>query len=71
MKKIKKGKLIDFNRGDVYHKVIGDTERNLIEEALRRSFGNQTIASKILGINRNTLRFKIKKFGINTRKYKI
>lgn len=57
--------------GDIYNKVITETEGNLIEKALERSFGNQSIAAKLLGINRNTLRFKIKKLGIKVDKYKI
>ncbi len=58
-------------KGHVYDKVISDTERDLIEKALTRSFGNQSIASKILGINRNTLRSKIKKLQINVKRFKI
>lgn len=59
-----------FNKGEIYSKIIGDTEKLLIEKALEYSSGNQIIASKILGLNRNTLRTKIKKLGINVRVYK-
>lgn len=62
---------IASNRGEVYSKVIYNTEKVLVEKALMQSFGNQSIAAKILGINRNTLRLKINKFGIKTRKFKI
>ena len=55
----------------IYNKVISNTEKVLIEKALKRAFGNQSIASKILGINRNTLRTKIKKMKIDVRAYKI
>ena len=58
-------------RGRVYNKVICDTEKLLIEKALKRSFGNQSIASKLLGINRNTLRIKIKKLKVEIGKFKI
>lgn len=54
-----------------YRKVIKDTEKMLMEKALERSFGNQSIASKLLGINRNTLRVKIKKFSIDVRRFRI
>jgi DNA-binding protein Fis len=71
MKKETKDFFVVFNRGKAYHEVVSDAEKAIIEEALRRSFGNQTIASKILGINRNTLRFKIKKFNIDISEFKI
>jgi DNA-binding protein Fis len=59
------------NAGKVYDKVIAETEKELIEKALERSFGNQSIAAKILGVNRNTLHSKITKFEIDVEKYKI
>lgn len=57
--------------GKVYNKAMEITEKALIEEALKRSFGNRTIASKLLGINRNTLRFKINRLGIDVRRFRI
>jgi len=57
--------------GHIYDKVIGDTEKLLIEKALKKSFGNRSIAAKILGINRNTLRLKIKKMRIDVGQFKI
>lgn len=39
-------------------------ERTLIERALRESGGNQTKAAQRLGISRDTLRYRLKKFGI-------
>lgn len=57
--------------GEIYDKVIGQTEKMLIEKALKRSFGNQSIAAKILGLNRNTLRLKIKKLNIDVKSFKI
>ena len=62
---------LTIGRGKVYNKVINDTEKMLIEEALKRSFGNQSIAAKILGINRNTLRVKVRKLKIDSRKFRI
>jgi two-component system, NtrC family, response regulator AtoC len=39
-------------------------ERSLIERALREAGGNQTKAAQRLGISRDTLRYRLKKFGI-------
>jgi two-component system response regulator AtoC len=39
-------------------------ERALIEQALREAGGNQTKAALRLGISRDTLRYRLKKFGI-------
>jgi two-component system, NtrC family, response regulator AtoC len=39
-------------------------ERAMIEQALREAGGNQTKAAQRLGISRDTLRYRIKKFGI-------
>ncbi|HKP48644.1 MAG TPA: sigma-54 dependent transcriptional regulator [Gemmatimonadales bacterium] len=39
-------------------------ERSLIERAMRESGGNQTKAAQRLGITRDTLRYRLKKFGL-------
>ena len=39
-------------------------ERALIEQAIRESDGNQTRAAQRLGISRDTLRYRLKKYGI-------
>lgn len=62
---------LTIKNGEIYHSVIGTIERMLIEKALERSYGNQILASKILGINRNTLRTKIKKLNISVGRFKI
>ncbi len=59
------------DRRVVYKTIVEAVEKPLIEKALERTFGNQIKAAKILGINRNTLRTKINKFGINPEKWKI
>lgn len=54
----------------VYEKVISYIEKILIEKTLERSYGNQVMAAKILGLNRNTLHAKIKKLNINVQRFK-
>jgi len=56
--------------GEIYRVVIDSTEKVLIEKALERSSGNQLGAAKFLGLNRNTLRTKIKKLQIDTKQFK-
>jgi Fis family transcriptional regulator len=48
----------------VYDMVIHCVEKPLLESVLHRVQGNQTHAAQMLGINRNTLRKKIKVHGI-------
>lgn len=56
--------------GKIYRHIIDDTERVLIEKALNKTHGNQILAARLLGLNRNTLRSKIKKLNINKLKFK-
>ena len=48
----------------VYDMVINCVEKPLLESVLNRVSGNQTHAAQMLGINRNTLRKKMKAHGI-------
>lgn len=57
-------------KGNVHRAVLEAVEKPLIEHTLERTDGNQLKAAKILGINRNTMRAKIKRLGINTEIYK-
>ncbi|MFN3480057.1 MAG: sigma-54-dependent transcriptional regulator [Thermodesulfovibrionales bacterium] len=50
---------------NLYPTVIGEVEKALISIVLQEVDRNQLRASKILGINRNTLRSKIKEYGLN------
>lgn len=58
------------NKGEIYAEVVGRVEKILIEKALERSLGNQFEASRLLGINRNTLHAKMKKLSIDAGKFK-
>ncbi len=51
----------------IYRKVLAQVEPPLIEETLAFTGGNQSRAAKILGMTRNTLRNKLKHYGISAR----
>jgi two-component system response regulator AtoC len=44
---------------------LGQWERSMIERAMREAGGNQTRAAQRLGISRDTLRYRLKKFGLH------
>jgi Fis family transcriptional regulator len=48
----------------VYDMVIAHVERSLLCAIMARATGNQTHAAEMLGMNRNTLRAKLAKYGI-------
>jgi len=50
--------------GEIYSMVIQRVEKPLITLVLKRTDGNQVRAANLLGINRNTLRKKIKELGV-------
>ena len=43
---------------------LEQVERSILEEALRQAEGDRTIAGKLLGVERNTLRYKLNKYGL-------
>jgi two-component system response regulator AtoC len=43
---------------------LEDVERQLLVQALERCGGNQTHAGQLLGINRDQVRYRIEKFGL-------
>lgn len=53
-----------FYPENMHDLIMSKVEKPLLIQILRRVGGNQVQASKILGINRNTLRKKIKIYGI-------
>ncbi|MBU1726800.1 MAG: hypothetical protein KJ880_04140 [Candidatus Omnitrophica bacterium] len=60
----------DGAKGTLYRLVLEAIEKPLIEQVLEQVDGNQLKAAKILGINRNTMRAKIRKLGISPDKYR-
>jgi Fis family transcriptional regulator len=45
---------------DIYRMVIENVEKSLLANVMQRAEGNQTQAADMLGINRTTLRTKLK-----------
>ena len=50
--------------GDLYDLVIGEVERPLFKAVMDYTQGNQSQAAGILGINRGTLRKKLKTYSL-------
>lgn len=51
--------------GDLYDLVIGEVERPLFKAVMDYTHGNQSRAAGILGINRGTLRKKLRTYSLN------
>ncbi|MDD5745895.1 MAG: helix-turn-helix domain-containing protein [Candidatus Omnitrophica bacterium] len=62
---------LENKREELHKHILEIVERPLIEMVLAKTDGNQKKAAKLLGINRNTLHAKIKKLGIDAKKFKI
>lgn len=48
----------------IYEMVLAQVEKPLIEVVLAHAQGNQTRAAELLGLNRNTLRKKMKQYDL-------
>jgi DNA-binding protein Fis len=57
-------------RGQLYKSILDAVEAPLIEYVLAQTSGNQLKAARVLGINRNTMRSKIKRLGIDADQWK-
>jgi len=51
---------------DIYRLVIGEVEPPLFQAVMDYTKGNQTLASEILGINRATLRKKLRQYDLHS-----
>lgn len=56
--------MLTEGRRDVHKRVIALVERELFARTLRRTHGHQVNASDLLGINRTTLRARLRELGI-------
>jgi len=59
-------KLNGHRPGDLYQLVLSEVERPLFEAVLEYTNGNQSEAAEILGINRGTLRKKLRSYNLRT-----
>ena len=50
--------------GGIYDMVRRCVEKPMLEVVLAQARGNQTLADQMLGVNRNTLRKKMKEYGL-------
>ena len=57
-------KLNGHKPGDLYQLVLGEVERPLFKAVLDYTNGNQSEAAEILGINRGTLRKKLRTYNL-------
>ena len=49
---------------NLYELVLAEIEAPLLEEVMTHTRGNQTRAANLMGINRGTLRKKLKQYGL-------
>ena len=49
---------------NIYQMVLKEVEQPLLETVMKQCKGNQTLASKVLGLNRGTLRTKLKGYNL-------
>lgn len=52
------------NEGGLYDRVLQQVERPLLEQVMQQCQGNQLKAAAMLGINRNTLRKKLRRHNL-------
>jgi two-component system nitrogen regulation response regulator GlnG len=58
------GDLLHRREKDIYPKVLEAVERVVLSEVLQQTHGHQTQASELLGLNRATLRHKLRSLGL-------
>ncbi len=50
--------------GDLYNMMVGEVEQALFASVLEHTRGNQSKAAELLGLNRTTLRKKLRIYGL-------
>ncbi|HBZ56408.1 MAG TPA: sigma-54-dependent Fis family transcriptional regulator [Syntrophobacteraceae bacterium] len=67
---MKPQELQDRNRGKL-DVLVGAFERDLITDALKDARGNQSQAARLLGTTKRIIQYKIQRYGIETRRFRI
>ncbi len=65
---MKRGEALPTEKGK-FETLVTNYERQLIVEALKESWGNQTEAAKILGTTKRVVQYKVQKLNIDYRRY--
>jgi Nif-specific regulatory protein len=65
---MKKGEVMGTEKGK-FETLVANYERQLIVEALKESWGNQTEAARVLGTTKRVVQYKIQKLNIDYRRY--
>ncbi|MFV5507292.1 MULTISPECIES: helix-turn-helix domain-containing protein [unclassified Acinetobacter] len=56
--------IVEISRGDAFRAVVEQVEAHLLSMTLVQTRGNQTLTAELLGLNRGTLRKKLKNHGM-------
>lgn len=56
--------IVEISKGDSFRAVVEQVEAHLLSLALVQCRGNQTLTAETLGLNRGTLRKKLKHHGM-------
>jgi len=59
-----------YYKKDFYRSFLGAVEKPFLETVMKISCGSQLRAARILDVNRNTLRERLKKLKIDYKKYR-
>lgn len=57
-------RIVEISKGDAFRAVVEQVEAHLLELTLIQARGNQTLTAEMLGLNRGTLRKKLKNHGM-------
>ncbi len=56
--------IVEKYKGDAFRAVVEQVEAHLLSMTLVQTRGNQTLTAEVLGLNRGTLRKKLKNHGM-------
>lgn len=56
--------IVEISKGDAFRAVVEQVEAHLLSMTLVQTRGNQTLTAELLGLNRGTLRKKLKNHGM-------